>query len=202
MSAGVKAGSGLLTFQTKINKVRTIRRSCLFTHAGQEESCITFTWVKSDTVKLVQLHSSYCHCFWTHGERWSVKRALEPLHPQHVPSTQTVTSWADFNHEDHHVLVVKWSRVLHSGPFPCSQSGSYRNSAECQVQLQYHLSGFGITSKWDSEKTEIHTPTPNSTKGQWRKPLPSSPLGVVMGMVDSPGRWQPFGPTGGTDSSG
>lgn len=61
--------------------------------------------------------------------------------------------------------------------------------AECRVQLQDHLSGFGITSKWDSEKTEIHTPISNSTKGQWPSlpptaipspPLPSPPLGVVM----------------------
>lgn len=69
----------------------------------------------------------------------------------------------------------------YSGIQPCSsQSHSplpipdfYRGGAECQVQLQYHLSGIGVRSKWDSEKSEIHTPHPNHTKKQWSKP--SSP---------------------------
>lgn len=75
--------------------------------------------------------------------------------------------------------------------------------AECRVQLQDHLSGFGITSKWDSEKTEIHTPISNSTKGQWPSlPPPAVPSpGSCNGMVDSPGRWQRFRPTGGSDRS-
>lgn len=46
----------------------------------------------------------------------------------------------------------------------------HRGSAECQVHLQYQLSGIGFRSKWDSEKTEIHAPTPDRTKKQWSDP--------------------------------
>lgn len=92
-------------------------------------------------------------------------------------SVWPVTSWAEFNQEGH-LCLSGTQNNRYSGIQPCSsQSHSplpipdlHRGSAECQVQLQYQLSGIGVRSKWDSEKSEIHTPTPNRTKKLRSKP--------------------------------
>ena len=49
----------------------------------------------------------------------------------------------------------------------------YRGSAECQVELQYQLSGIGVRSKRDGEKRDIHTPDSSPYKeAKERTPLP------------------------------
>lgn len=50
----------------------------------------------------------------------------------------------------------------------------HRRSEECQVQLQYQLSGIGFRSKRSSEKSEIHTLTSNHTKKPRSNPPPST----------------------------
>ncbi|KAG7507381.1 hypothetical protein JOB18_032800 [Solea senegalensis] len=56
---------------------------------------------------------------------------------------------------------------------PLPNPDFYRGSSECQVQPQYQLSGTGVTSKWHSEKSEIHTRT-NRTKTSTHLPISPS----------------------------
>lgn len=92
-------------------------------------------------------------------------------------SARAVTSWAEFNQEGHHVCLAHKttdSLTFSQSHSPLPSPDFHGGSAECQVQLQYQLSGIGVRSKWDSEKTEIHTQTPNHTK-KLRSEPPLSP---------------------------
>lgn len=88
-----------------------------------------------------------------------------------------MTSWAVLNQEGHRIcLAHKTTHTLSFSPALLNPilllpiPDLHRGSAECQVQLQDQLSGIGVRSKLDSEKTEIHTPTPNRTMKQSSNP--------------------------------
>lgn len=107
-------------------------------------------------------------------------------------SVQAVTSLVVSNQEVGHVSV--W----HCGKSRCSciQADSpqthflftipdfYRGSGGCQVQPEYRLSGTGVTSKWRSEKSEIHTSSDRTKAMHSKTPIQSPPLGAVMGAAD------------------
>lgn len=79
---------------------------------------------------------------------------------------------------------LQYSALLFSIPFSSSPSRFvFGGRDECQVQLRYQLSRTGVRSKRDSEKSEIHTSTPERTKTLQSNPPPS---GVVMGPADYP----------------
>lgn len=99
--------------------------------------------------------------------------------------TWAMTFQAEFNQEGHRVcLAHKTPDTLALSPALLNPIPDlYRGSAQCQVRLQYRLSGVGVRSKWDNEKSEIHTRIPSIQRS---KGANLSPLGVVMGVANYP----------------
>lgn len=157
----MKARSGLLTFHKKIKQTRWESREAVCSHMLGKSR------VASHSRGSSVIQSSWCSSiplivtvFGHMEEGGGVKKGFWDLftfnmsrQPQLEPTlTTTIITFArSTGAQDSADLLLPVG-------------------AECQVQLQDHLSRFGITSKWDSEKTEIHTPIFNSTKGQWPSP--------------------------------
>lgn len=147
-------------------------------------------------LRLVPLHSSDCHCFWIHGERWGVKGAFGTSSPFTRPFNSKC--------EPTLTMAVITSARSNGGQY-CIQPCPPVPRQDLPAVLSVRFSCGIISQGLESHQSEIvkrlrSTPRlPTVQRGNGAKP--STPLGVVMGMADSPGRWQPFRPTGGTDRS-